>query len=673
MYCPSCGAENEEARPLCYRCGGSLRNLEPLQPRLPALRGQTRFLRRVLLSLAASMAVLAVALALLFSLTPDPRPLPTPVPTWQPPGASSLAIVEQPSPVPTAILPAGLTGRVLDASSQPLGNAQIMAGTRQAVADEQGNFAVAGLAPGQYVVAAIQSGYAPGLSPIVSLHGGETRNVDLVLYPAGESGAPLADALAPGGVSTEKEARRLAQEQGLEGNIVAVQPITLRGTYWLNYQAAAGLGAAVATLDEPGWAVTDDRGQAWRISGASGGLALPLPAGWALPAAGPSAPEDKAPTPAPAAENVPPPPPGQQPGAIQWSQPELIGGEGQGGPTEQLLRDRDGHIWAFWEEHISPGSPEHAYTAVYYRLWEGEAWGPLQTIPGSENQGEPCATLLADGTILLRTEPGDKETYSWFHWDGSQWAPAPEMSLPMPSGYSDWGLAADGYGLVHVMGYHIHTWDGASWHDTPILGTIYFHGTDTDTQGNLHAVGNGVDTAGVVSAQHWVWDGQSWSEPAIIHSFPSQVLPGEPAALAIGPDGTFHVAWAEGEPYTPRTGPTPPMPHWISYSHGTGTQWSDPEVIFGPVTVAGGFFATDLAVTADGTLVAAWGDVQLGTGARVYATWGISGHWAEPVVLSPEDGDSHLWAAVEVDGSGQVHVLWSSEKGVYHVIGSRSE
>lgn len=357
---------------------------------------------------------------------------------------------------------------------------------------------------------------------------------------------------------------------------------------------------------------------------------------------------------------------------FRWTEPQLIGGEGQGGPTQQLLRDGHGDIWAFWEEHISPGSPEHAYTAVYYRVWDGEAWGPLQTIPGSENQGEPCAALLVDGTILVRTEPGDRGTYGWFRWNGSQWSPAPELSLEMPSGYSIWGLATDGNGFLHVMGYHVHTWEGTAWRQTATLGSVYFHGTDLDVKGNLHAVGYGPGEGDATWVQHWSWDGRSWSSPTLIYAYPSQTSVADPPALAIGPDEIFHTVWAEAEPRPMRTGPVPPSSHWVSYSRRVSGQWSKPETLFGPVTVETGFFAPDLAVTADGTVLAVWGSVEVGAGTGVYTTWGTSGYWADPVVLSPEDGDFHNWPVVELDGSGRVHILWSAEEGVYHIIGSRS-
>jgi Tol biopolymer transport system component len=357
---------------------------------------------------------------------------------------------------------------------------------------------------------------------------------------------------------------------------------------------------------------------------------------------------------------------------IRWTAPEVIGDEGQGGPTQQLLLDHQGRLWAIWEEHVAWQPPDRGYDAVHYRVWADNAWGDLRDIPGSDNYGEPTATLLPNGRILVKAETTTVEPkpYLWFQWDGSQWSTVPEMESLMPLNEGIRSIAADSRGLIHLMAYPIRTWDGTSWREGQKLGTILFHATALDPEGVLHAVGSAFAQGSSQGIRKWTWDGTSWSASGDVYKPSSQEDSGySPPALAIGPDGTFHVVWAGSGPLPRVTGATPPRPFWISYSRGHGDHWSQPQTLFGPVTVDTGYRDTDLAVAPDGTVIVVWGDVKLGPGYRAYATWGKEGQWAEPIVLSPEDGDEHMWPVVAMDAEGRVHIIWKARKGIYHVMG----
>jgi len=358
---------------------------------------------------------------------------------------------------------------------------------------------------------------------------------------------------------------------------------------------------------------------------------------------------------------------------IQWSDPQLIGGIGQGGPTQQLLLDGDGRIWAFWEEHLQQSSAERTYNAVHYRVWEQNAWGDLQDIPGSENHGEPSAVLLPDGSILVKAEAIGESPYGWFLWNGNEWSAVPQMSLVKQSQESIRGLAADGHGFVHLLGMPVRTWDGTSWRNTDTLGYSYFHGAAVDQNGDLHVVGRGLSVGQASRIEHWSWDGGAWSASELIYEAPTEPQTGlGPPALAIDTDGILHVAWSGNHWEAVQSGTPPPSPRWISYTRGDGGQWSEPETIFGPVTVEIGFWGPAIEVASDGLVVIVWGDVKLGEGYRVYVAWGRQGNWAEPVVLSPEDGGDHHNPDIAIDRSGRVHILWSAySSGVYHVVGSR--
>jgi len=92
-------------------------------------------------------------------------------------------------------------------------------------------------------------------------------------------------------------------------------------------------------------------------------------------------------------------------------------------------------------------------------------------------------------------------------------------------------------------------------------------------------------------------------------------------------------------------------------------------------TAVGALFGAEgvMGHYADGMVVAAWGGVKTDSGEAVYAIWGSEGNWAEPVRLSPNDGNDYREPDVEIDATGLVHVIWSTPTGgIYHVIGSRS-
>jgi len=363
-------------------------------------------------------------------------------------------------------------------------------------------------------------------------------------------------------------------------------------------------------------------------------------------------------------------------GDIRWSKPELIGGPEQGGPSQQLLLDRAGRLWAFWEEHVRD-KPQVTYTAVHYRIWDGQAWGPLLDIPGSENAGESSATLLGDGSILVAAISAEVSKVLWFRWSDAVWSVVPEMAVrPSPSmiGVGTGGIAADGHGFIHLLGPRAWRWHDSSWTTAIELGSMYYHSAAADAGGDLHVLGSSSQAAEIL---HWRWDGRSWSAPETVH----HLEPGShasPPHVAIGPDGVLHAVWVGDAGAA--NGPVPnPRENWLSYSQRVGGKWSAPQTVYGPLKspsgpgVEHGLSPTpDVTVLPDGTVVIVWSvsappdDVL-----QVYARWGDGRRWAKPVMLSPRDKKGHWMPTIGVDAGGRPHVIWFSWAGVWHVMGSQ--
>ena len=81
----------------------------------------------------------------------------------------------------------------------------------------------------------------------------------------------------PAGAPTAQEAERLARLQGLQGEVVSVQEVTLEGEYLVNYRQGDAIRAAMADLHHPAWELVDEAEQAWYIVRVCGNLAVVRP------------------------------------------------------------------------------------------------------------------------------------------------------------------------------------------------------------------------------------------------------------------------------------------------------------------------------------------------------------------------------------------------------------
>jgi hypothetical protein len=173
-------------------------------------------------------------------------------------------------------------GRILDQETgQPVVGAKVSAGVTTATTDAQGQYALTGLVPGQYILSATHAEYDPGLSAIFTLAAGQEVSTDLSLFAPDTSPYPqdpmLTNPLDPNGAPTEKEAERLTRLQGLTGQIVSIEETKLVGDFVVNYKRGDVVRAAVAELNHEAWELTDETGRKWWIIRVCGNLASPLP------------------------------------------------------------------------------------------------------------------------------------------------------------------------------------------------------------------------------------------------------------------------------------------------------------------------------------------------------------------------------------------------------------
>lgn len=229
--------------------------------------------------------------------TPTPTPIsPSPTLTPIPPTATSTPIAQDsdalPTPSPTPTPELSLSGHILDQeTNQPIAGANVSVGEQTTATDENGEYTIVGLPSGQYILSVTQDGYDPALSSIFTFVAGEVQTLDLTLYLTDTTPYPedpmLTNPLDPNGAPTEADAIRLAQEQGLTGEVASSQEITLTGKYLVNYKISNEIRAAVAEINHEVWELIDETGRIWWIMKICGNLVSPLPVQQSIPTPNP--------------------------------------------------------------------------------------------------------------------------------------------------------------------------------------------------------------------------------------------------------------------------------------------------------------------------------------------------------------------------------------------------
>ncbi len=692
--------------------------------RRPCLAGMLLLLVAVTILLAACGGATSsptVAPTPTSAPTVPPSATPTPAPTALPSATPTPAPTATPTPIPVA----ELAGRILDQdSARPLAGAVVSAGGRSVTTADDGRFAFLDLAPGGYTLLVTHPDYDPFLSSILTLIPGAAPALDIGLTPTGVTALPpdpmTTNQVDAAGAPTAADAERLARLQGFQGPVASIGETVLEGRYLVNYRSSDSFRAALATLHHPAWELVDSYGGSWYIIRICGNLALAAPSGVSFPA-------QLASTPLPvvtvgaealsgyacasdACEVLATLPAGWHgsvaacaggcewlrvrgegcpggcwirrqgcqvfgdmarlptvPGGIEWSVPAAISPSGHGGPTQQLLLDRSGTLWAFWEENVQ-GNPGQAWSAVHYTTWNGQEWGPVRDIPGSYDCGEPVATILADGDLLVRADTDlTKKTPRrvWFRWHAGRWTSVPEMSLSVALSGGVGELAADGFGNVFTLADGSFRWDGSSWHEAEELS---YHmpnsATALDSQGNLHVI---KEATGIV---HRVWDGQTWTAGERVY-VPPAAEDAQSPVLAIGPDDVIHAVWVASPSTT--TGFAPEQ-RWILYSRRTASGWTAPQTIMGPAEDDSTWpWFPGIMVLPDGLIVVVWSEVGVSPRSAVLAVWGDGQTWSKPVVLASSETTDLLWPSIEADSDGNIHVIWVPRdwQPVQHVVGKR--
>ncbi|MCB0192947.1 MAG: carboxypeptidase regulatory-like domain-containing protein [Anaerolineae bacterium] len=214
--------------------------------------------------------------------TPASSSPPSPTFTVNSPTSIPTVTPLPPTPTATPTPQVSLSGRIVDnETGEPIVEANVSVSDQTATTNTKGEYALAGLPPGQVVLSVTVEGYDPGLSPILTLTAGAPQVVDLTLFPINTSSYPsnpmLTNPVDPNGAPTPEEAERLARLQGLTDGVISIEETKLRGEFLVNYKIGDDVRAAVADLSHEVWKLTDDTGQVWYIIKVCGNLATRMP------------------------------------------------------------------------------------------------------------------------------------------------------------------------------------------------------------------------------------------------------------------------------------------------------------------------------------------------------------------------------------------------------------
>ena len=230
----------------------------------------------------------------------------------------------------------------------------------------------------------------------------------------------------------------------------------------------------------------------------------------------------------------------------------------------------------------------------------------------------------------------------------SSWAPGVNVSNSSQDSRAP-TLVVDGEGVIHLVWeeglfiYHSHG-GGASWSTPAFAATGEEPALALGPDGTIHLAWSN-EFGGNFEIYYSCWEGGQWSLPRNVSSTSGvSVLPD----IVVAADGTHHVVWSDNSPGYP-----------VIY-HG----WSDDGILWSnfPVPSARGT-APAVAVGSEGQVHVAWQDVDDATGFyEVYYSCREDDQWSLPENISdsPEQ-DSTLLALAVSDGT--VHLAWE-EAGV---------
>ncbi len=296
----------------------------------------------------------------------------------------------------------------------------------------------------------------------------------------------------------------------------------------------------------------------------------------------------------------------------------------------------DGTPYISWEEEITSDISD---IQIYVRRWNGSSWeevGPGSASGGGVSNNDTTSynssmAVAPDGTPYVAWSDRAEGEFDIYvrRWNGSSWEEVGPGSAS-GGGISDINWDSDAPSLaIAPDGVPYVIWRNEAWHYYEIYGKRW-NGSAWEEVGSGSASGGGI------------------SNTPYTNSF-------EPA-MAIDPNGTPYVAWADG----------PEGRYEIYVRRWNGISWEG--VGTGSVSSVGG--SNSIAIAPDGTVYVAWRQSD-GHDGEIYVRWWNGSSWEEVGAGSASGGgisdndNSSGYPSVAVAPDGVPYVAWTDDPEIY--------
>ena len=313
-------------------------------------------------------------------------------------------------------------------------------------------------------------------------------------------------------------------------------------------------------------------------------------------------------------------------------------------------------------------------THVYGAGWTTTEIVSTESTEGSSN---PSLGVGPDGTVHIAWEDWtnfddsavDKNIFYKRFVPGTGWTTTEVVSTESTRWPEDPSLAVGPDGTVHIAWERINSPVGSTDYD--IFYKRFVPGTGWTTTELVSPESTGAWSfkpslaVGPDGTVHIAWEegvdimyrrfvpGTGWTATEVV-STESTDNSFEPS-LAVDPDGTVHIAWADSTRYTgPKT-----TPHIFYKKYVPGTGWTTTEV----VSTESNWTSSNpsLAVGSDGTVHIAWQDLWGAKLEILYKRFVPGTGWTTTEVVSTESKEACREPSLAVGPDGTVHIAWQED------------
>ena len=295
---------------------------------------------------------------------------------------------------------------------------------------------------------------------------------------------------------------------------------------------------------------------------------------------------------------------------------------------------------------------------------DGETYDPRNITRNPSSKANPSMCIDINGTVHLvwsDDTPGNKEIFYSFKPEGGKWATSTNISKnEAESSCPD--IASDPSNNLHVV------WDegGAS---SEIMYSAKEGTGDWSNAMNISKTNGGSDLPDVDCDSYgtiyviWMYGlglgfcqkkNGNWSTSEIFSSY-SEMNP----SCSVSDDGVLYVVGESDLPYGNN--------EIYFYKRDTDGNWSEPENISNSPDYYS--YLPEVVCDNNGNVFTSWCESIQGYSDIFFSECSLGGSWSEPENISNTPMISSLWISMDIDISGNIHLVYTKDTGIdYDII-----